>query len=85
MRNNAFHSTYLAERMGSVTLTPGGDVEAGSLASFTLTYTAGYFGIDDYRQPEDRAFASPATRGGCNSPIRKGWNYVDRRGEQRRR
>ena len=41
------HSTYLPERMGSATIEPTGAFEAGSFASFTLTYTAGYFGIDD--------------------------------------
>jgi hypothetical protein len=33
--------------MGSATVDPGGEFEAGSFQSFTLTYTAGYFGIDD--------------------------------------
>ncbi|MGZ3342759.1 MAG: DUF3604 domain-containing protein, partial [Reyranella sp.] len=41
------HSTYLPERMGSATLSPAEPVEAGSFQSFTLVYTAGYFGIDD--------------------------------------
>ena len=41
------HSTYLPERMGSAILTPTDPVEAGSFQSFTLVYTAGYFGIDD--------------------------------------
>ncbi len=41
------HSTYLPERMGSAVLEPAGSFEAGSFQSFTLTYTAGYFGIDD--------------------------------------
>ncbi len=41
------HSTYLPERMGTATIEPAGAVEAGSFQSFTLTYTAGYFGIDD--------------------------------------
>ena len=41
------HSTYLPERMGSATIEPTGAFEAGSFQSFTLTYTAGYFGIDD--------------------------------------
>ena len=42
------HSTYLPERMGSATIDPAGSFEAGSFQSFTLTCTAGYFGIDDY-------------------------------------
>ena len=41
------HSTYLPERMGSATIDPTGCFEAGSFRSFTLTYSAGYFGIDD--------------------------------------
>ncbi len=41
------HSTYLPERMGSATVEPTGRFEAGSFQEFTLTYTAGYFGIDD--------------------------------------
>jgi hypothetical protein len=47
MRNNAFHSTYLADRAGHATITPNTPCEAGQFASLTLTYTAGYFGIDD--------------------------------------
>ena len=41
------HSTYLPEKMGSATVEPSGSFEAGSYQEFTLTYTAGYFGIDD--------------------------------------
>ena len=41
------HSTYLPERMGTAEITPTGAFEAGSFQSFTLVYTAGYFGIDD--------------------------------------
>ena len=41
------HSTYLPHRMGSASIDPIGSFEAGSFQSFTLTYTAGYFGIDD--------------------------------------
>jgi hypothetical protein len=40
-------STYLAEQMGSATLTPAGPFVAGSYAELTLCYTAGTFGIDD--------------------------------------
>ncbi|MEX2446813.1 MAG: DUF3604 domain-containing protein, partial [Dehalococcoidia bacterium] len=41
------HSDYLPEMMGTLTCDPLGAFEAGSFASFTLTYTAGHFGIDD--------------------------------------
>src|SRR5207237_8748259 len=33
--------------MGTAVIAPLGGVEAGSFQSFTLVYTAGYFGIDD--------------------------------------
>jgi len=41
------YSDYRPELMGSAALEPAGDVEAGSMQSFTLVYTAGEFGIDD--------------------------------------
>jgi hypothetical protein len=41
------HSTYLPEKMGTATVSPTGAFEAGSLQEFIVTYTAGYFGIDD--------------------------------------
>jgi len=40
-------ATYLPEEMGTASVTPGDDVEAGSYQEFTLTYRAGKFGIDD--------------------------------------
>src|SRR5258706_7820041 len=40
-------STYLPERMGSITLVRGGPFVAGAYAELTLTYTGGTFGIDD--------------------------------------
>jgi len=41
------HSNYLPERMGAAAAEQSGPVEAGAYQSFTLTYTAGFFGIDD--------------------------------------
>lgn len=41
------HSKYLPEQMGKAEISPTGSFEAGSYASFTLTYTAGRFGMDD--------------------------------------
>lgn len=41
------HSTYLPKLMGSATVSPAGSFEAGSYQEFTVTYTAGKFGIDD--------------------------------------
>ncbi|MDX2159376.1 MAG: DUF3604 domain-containing protein [Hyphomicrobiaceae bacterium] len=40
-------SDYRPDLMGSAKLEPAGAFEAGSLQSFTLTYTAGRFGVDD--------------------------------------
>ena len=41
------YQAYLAGRVGHAVIEPSAPVEAGSFASLTLTYTAGYFGIDD--------------------------------------
>lgn len=41
------HSQYLRERLGSATLEPQAECIAGEFWRFTLTYTAGFFGIDD--------------------------------------
>ena len=41
------YSDYRPELMGTATLEPSGAFEAGSYQEFTLTYTAGSFGIDD--------------------------------------
>ncbi len=41
------HTTYMAGRMGAATIAPRGSFEAGGFQEFTLTYTAGFFGIDD--------------------------------------
>jgi len=38
---------YAADRVGTAVIDPTGEFVAGSTQSFTLTYTAGYFGIDD--------------------------------------
>lgn len=75
LRNNAFHSTYLADRAGHATVTPTGAFEAGSFASFTVVYTAGYFGIDDTGSLKIvHRFASDMGRTQFTDPA--GWNYV---------
>lgn len=69
------HSTYFAHRMGSATISPQGEFEAGSFQSFTLTYTAGYFGIDDTGSLKIvHRFASDMGRPQFTDP--KGWNYT---------
>ena len=75
MRNNAFHSTYLADRAGSATITPNTACEAGQFAALTLTYTAGYFGIDDTGSLKIvHRFASDMGKMQFSDPA--GWNYV---------
>jgi hypothetical protein len=69
------HSTYFAERMGHAEISPQGEFEAGSFQSFTLTYTAGYFGIDDTGSLKIvHRFASDMGRPQFTDP--KGWNYT---------
>ncbi len=41
------YSVFRPDLMGTAVLEPSGRIEAGSLQSFTLVYTAGRFGIDD--------------------------------------
>jgi hypothetical protein len=41
------HLIYMPEEMGRAEIAPATPIEAGSHASFTYTYTAGKFGIDD--------------------------------------
>ena len=69
------HSTYLPERMGTATISPTGKFEAGSFASFTLVYTAGYFGIDGTGSIKIvHRFASDMGRPQWSDP--KGANYT---------
>ncbi len=69
------HSTYFAHRMGRAEISPQGEFEAGSFQSFTLTYTAGYFGIDDTGSLKIvHRFASDMGRPQFTDP--KGWNYT---------
>ncbi len=44
---NQINDAWLQPRIGHAEMTPTGAFEAGSYASLTITYTAGYFGIDD--------------------------------------
>ncbi|MEO7742065.1 MAG: hypothetical protein ABIR98_03940 [Usitatibacter sp.] len=69
------HSRYARAQMGSATIEPAGEFEAGSFASFTLTYTAGYFGIDDTGSIKIvQRFASDMGRPQFTEPT--GWNYT---------
>ena len=69
------HSTYLPAKMGSAVVEPVGSFEAGSYQEFTLTYTAGYFGIDDTGSLKIvHRFASDMGRPQFDNP--KAANYV---------
>jgi hypothetical protein len=75
------HSHYLPERMGSATISPAGRFEAGSFQSFTLVYTAGYFGIDDTGSLKIvHRFASDMGKMQFTDP--PGWNYTTVAGQQ---
>jgi len=64
--------------LGSVTLTPDGEFEAGSYASFTLTYTAGKFGIDDSGSLRVCfRFASDQTRPQFEDPTRPNYTTIE--------
>ena len=41
------HSVYMRDRLGAAKIVPDHPVVAGSMTSFQLIYTAGFFGIDD--------------------------------------
>lgn len=61
--------------MGRAEIEPTGEFEAGSFQSFTLTYTAGYFGIDDTGSLKIvHRFASDMGRPQFTDP--RGWNYT---------
>ena len=47
MNSGTIRAPIPPEELGTATITPDGEFEAGSYQSFTLTYTAGKFGIDD--------------------------------------
>ncbi len=69
------HSTYLPERMGTARVEPQGEFIAGSFQEFTLTYTAGTFGIDDTGSIKVvHRFASDMGRPQSDNP--KAANYV---------
>ena len=64
--------------LGSVTITPDGEFEAGSYQSFTLTYTAGKFGIDDSGSLRICfRFASDQTRPQFEDPKRPNYTTIE--------
>lgn len=72
------HSTYLPHKMGSATVSPTGSFEAGSYQEFTLTYTAGYFGIDDTGSIKvAHRFASDMARPQFDDPAAPNYTTVE--------
>ncbi len=64
--------------LGSASITPGGDFEAGSYQSFVLTYTAGKFGIDDSGSLRICfRFASDQTRPQFEDPARPNYTVIE--------
>src|SRR5271169_4736007 len=64
--------------MGTATLSPTDPVEAGSFQSFTLVYTAGYFGIDDTGSIKIvHRFASDMGRPQWNDPKAENYTTVE--------
>jgi len=65
------------ELSGSATIEPSGAIEAGSWATFTLTYTAGFYGIDDSGSIKIVSrFASDQTTPQFNDPKAPGYTTV---------
>jgi hypothetical protein len=72
---NQVNDTWLQPRIGHAEMTPTGAFEAGSYASLTITYTAGYFGIDDTGAVRVvTRFATDMGRPQFNDPVAP--NYV---------
>ena len=72
------HSTYLPEKMGSAYVSPEGAFEAGSFQEFTVTYEAGYFGIDDTGSIKVvHRFASDMGRPQFNNPTAANYTTVE--------
>jgi hypothetical protein len=72
------HSNYLPEKMGSATVSPAGAFEAGSFQEFTVTYTAGYFGMDDTGSLKVvHRFASDMGRPQFDDPIAPNYTTIE--------
>jgi hypothetical protein len=65
------------EMAGSATIEPSGKIEAGSWATFTLVYTAGFYGIDDSGSLKIVSrFASDQTKPQFDDPTAPGYTTV---------
>jgi len=70
-------SPIALEELGSATLTPLGEFEAGSFQTFTLVYTAGKYGIDDSGSIRVCfRFASDQSRPQFEHPARVGYTTI---------
>jgi hypothetical protein len=78
MNSGTIHLPIPVEELGAATITPDGDFEAGSHQSFTLTYTAGKFGIDDSGSLRICfRFASDQTRPQFEDPKRPNYTVIE--------
>jgi len=65
------------ELSGTATIEPSGDFEAGTYTTFTLVYTAGFYGIDDSGSIKVVSrFASDQTKPQFNDPKAPGYTTV---------
>jgi len=78
MNSGTIRAPVPPEELGSVTVTPDGAFEAGSYQTFTLTYTAGKFGIDDSGSLRICfRFASDQTRPQFEDPERPNYTVIE--------
>lgn len=78
MNSGTIREPIPPEELGTATISPDGAFEAGSHQSFTLTYTAGKFGIDDSGSLRICfRFASDQTRPQFEDPARPNYTVVE--------
>lgn len=78
MNSGTIRAPIPPEELGTATITPDGAFEAGSHQSFTLTYTAGKFGIDDSGSIRICfRFASDQTRPQFEDPTRPNYTIIE--------
>ena len=78
MNSGTIRAPIPPEELGTATITPDGEFEAGSYQSFTLTYRAGKFGIDDSGSLRICfRFASDQTRPQFEDPKRPNYTVIE--------
>lgn len=78
MNSGTIRAPIPPEELGTATISPDGEFEAGSHQSFTLIYTAGKFGIDDSGSLRVCfRFASDQTRPQFEDPKRPNYTVIE--------